>query len=411
MLQVNFDVVDVTFSAIADPIILAAGQTDLTAKQFKDKFTLTGGVTGGTGEYDNWEIKTAVRTSGGAAGLAFNDDKTFTVGSTEITGSVWNITFENDGIIKVLQVKFDVIEAEALVLKNSKTSIIMGKGYVLNAYWFLHKFEKDTGASDIGTWSITNVEHKGINGNPNDLTFDTSDKSLTANQVAALSSWTITFKNSDTSIGGVTLDVDFVVLEKSASDVKDDYTYSNEDQEHEWGDDSNPIAVTPWLNSEHGDIIFGTNGVKQVYFNTSTRRPVSSEGVVTGTTKPGVMTVLVKITGGTKYAAGEIDRFKIKFTKKTGEALSPGELTQEFENGKVINLDDLLAVISDAKNGSTVKSVSIKEGNSVAVNTDGTEVTHAGSGGGTTVLTVTLANELYKDITVDVTVIISAEAE
>ena len=204
-----------------------------------------------------------------------------------------------------------------------------------------------------------------------------------------------------------TFDVEFIA--KPATDLSYDFSYYNNNQEFEWGDDSSPIEDASWLSGdEHGDIELMTSGKGSVWRNISSPEPpkpsVASDGVISGTTQPGAMVVMVHITGGTKYAAGEIDRFNVVFTKKLGVPLNPVIITQGFVNGKVISVADLLDAIVNEKSGSTVKSVSIK-GDGASVTVAGTTVTHAKAGD--TVLTVTLANDLYEDIAVEVTVTIN----
>ena len=391
--------------AVAEDIELTVGTT-LNAADLKAKVTLSGG--GDTNdEISEWSI-----TSVAYKGDGTQSDLT-TTGGIDITGAVvstgeastWTIRFANGSQNIDVDLKFKVVAVEALVLKNG-SSITMGKGDVLTAHNFRAKFAKDTGASVIGNWSIIKVEHNGAGG-PSDLIFDGNDQSLTANQVATLSEWTITFESTDPSIGDVTLDVDFVVLEKSARDVKSDYSYSNDNQKHEWGNDSTSIGATPtWLNKdEHGSIAFLTSGVRNVWIdhsNSAIRPKVSAIGVVSGSTKPGIIEVVVKITGGTKYAGGTIDRFEVEYTKKTGETIAPTTITEAFVPGKVISNQNLLDAISDKEAGYTVQSVFISSGDSVAVNTNNTSVKHVGVGA--TDLIVTLTNDLYEDIDVIVTV-------
>ena len=390
--------------AVVEDIELTVGTT-LNAGDLKDKVQLSGGGAGNDAIAD-WTITSVAYKGDGQSGdLTTTGNIDITAAVVNIEASTWTITFTNGSQNIDVDLKFKVVAVEALVLKNG-SSITMGKGDVLTAYNFRAKFAKDTGASVIGNWSIIKVEHNGAGG-PSDLIFDGNDQSLTANQVATLSEWTITFESTDPSIGDVTLDVDFVVLEKSARDVKSDYSYSNDNQKHEWGNDSTSIGATPtWLNKdEHGSIAFLTSGVRNVWIdhsNSAIRPKVSAIGVVSGSTKPGIIEVVVKITGGTKYAGGTIDRFEVEYTKKTGETIAPTTITEAFVPGKVISNQNLLDAISDKEAGYTVQSVLISSGDSVAVNTNNTSVKHVGVGA--TDLIVTLTNDLYEDIDVIVTV-------
>ena len=261
------------------------------------------------------------------------------------------------------------------------------------------------GEIDPGTGVISDTTATGGNATINDETTGV----ISGTENAGVVTVTVAIKGGTKYAAGDvgTFDVKFIA--KPATDLSYDFSYYNNNQEFEWGDDSSPIEDASWLSGdEHGDIELMTSGKGSVWRNISSPEPpkpsVASDGVISGTTQPGAMVVMVHITGGTKYAAGEIDRFNVVFTKKLGVPLNPVTITQGFVNGKVISVADLLDAIVNEKSGSTVKSVSIK-GDGASVTVAGTTVTHAKAGD--TVLTVTLANDLYEDIAVEVTVTIN----
>ena len=193
-----------------------------------------------------------------------------------------------------------------------------------------------------------------------------------------------------------TFDVEFIA--KDAADLE----HGIDNQAGvKWGSPS--IAPSPDIPSwaeEHGEITYETADLDatggQIDFLT---------GVIRGTTAPGTVTVTVWILGGTKYKEGDAGTYDVVFTKKTGKTLTPGTITKTLALNNDIFAQELLAAITDAESGSTVKSVSITSGSSVVLNTDRTGVIHLAAG--TTILAVTLSNDLYKDIAVEVTVTIN----
>ena len=193
-----------------------------------------------------------------------------------------------------------------------------------------------------------------------------------------------------------TFDVEFIA--KDAADLE----HGIDNQAGvKWGSPS--IAPSPDIPSwaeEHGEITYETADLDatggQIDFLT---------GVISGTTAPGTVTVTVWILGGTKYKEGDAGTYDVVFTKKTGKTLTPGTITKTLALNNDIFAQELLAAITDAESGSTVKSVSITSGSSVVLNTDRTGVIHLAAG--TTILAVTLSNDLYKDIAVEVTVTIN----
>ena len=169
-----------------------------------------------------------------------------------------------------------------------------------------------------------------------------------------------------------------------------------------WGEEVS--AVTPTTESGYNKTQMGTLS----YAGTVTGISVATNGTVTAT-QPGSVTVKVSTAGGTKYKAGEVGAYDVKFTKKDIISVSG----QENLSGNLGSSDTVDASLSGYDSG-TMGTVRYeikgdKKGATINNSSGAVNLSNA-TGAGTITIKATIApNDLYNEKIVEYNVEINEE--